>query len=415
MKYTAWQERYWRLMQHGTRLRHLFQATDPELRRLLLKDQLHFFLRPEKNHTQDATTLRAREALHWLYRAQEATPDDGVSMGYFPLEGSDTQAWRPSYPETTGYIIVTLMDYGEQYHDPEANSRAWDMGRWEVAVQMASGAVQGGMLVDKERQTPAVFNTGMVLQGWTRLLDERWDDELAEAARKAANFLLEDQGTDGHFRTHGRFVGTDPIKTYNVLCAWPLYRLGVMLEEKKYREAALRLAQAAMGQQQANGWFAHNDLTRPEAPLTHTIGYTLQGLLEVGIAADDETMITSVTQGLDRMMHLVDQHGFLPGRLNAHWQPSCWSSCLTGSAQIAVVGFRLYEITGKPDYRSCSNRLVTFLQGLQNVTTPHPGVRGGLAGSFPMLTGSYMTAGYPNWATKYFLDALIIQKRLQHS
>ncbi|MBF0141273.1 MAG: hypothetical protein HQL74_13460 [Magnetococcales bacterium] len=407
MEYKVWRERYWQLMRHGTRLRHLFQGTDPELRRLVLKDQRDFFLRPGTIPAAEATS-RAREALHWLYRAQGATPDAGVSMGYFPLEGHGA-AWRPSYPETTGYIIVTLMDYAERYCDPEARERAWAMGRWEVAVQMANGAVQGGTLVDKERQTPAVFNTGMVLQGWTRLLEDRWDDELAEAAQKAARFLLEDQDANGHFRTHGHFVGTDPIKTYNVLCAWPLDKLGVLLKENTYREAALRLARAAMELQQDNGWFAHNDLTRPEAPLTHTIGYTLQGLLETGIATNHDAMIASVVRSMDRIIALVDQHGFLPGRLNAHWQPACRSSCLTGSAQIAIVGFRLSEATANPEYRACSNRIVTFLQGLQNVTTPHPGVRGALAGSFPMLTGSYMTAGYPNWATKYFLDALMIQ------
>src|SRR5580658_7240815 len=43
--------------------------------------------------------------LDWLLRAQKATPDDGVSESFhFP-----TQQWRPSYPETTGYIICSLL------------------------------------------------------------------------------------------------------------------------------------------------------------------------------------------------------------------------------------------------------------------------------------------------------------------
>jgi len=33
---------------------------------------------------------------------------------------------------------------------------------------------------------------------------------------------------------------------------------------------------------------------------------------------------------------------------------------------------------------------------------------GAVAGSFPLF-GGYMRAGYPNWATKYFLDALLLQ------
>lgn len=37
-----------------------------------------------------------------------------------------------------------------------------------------------------------------------------------------------------------------------------------------------------------------------------------------------------------------------------------------------------------------------------------PALVGALAGSFA-LTGEYMRSGYPNWATKYFLDALLLQ------
>ena len=37
---------------------------------------------------------------------------------------------------------------------------------------------------------------------------------------------------------------------------------------------------------------------------------------------------------------------------------------------------------------------------------------GAIPGSFPIL-GEYMKGGYPNWATKYFIDALMLQKTLQ--
>lgn len=36
-----------------------------------------------------------------------------------------------------------------------------------------------------------------------------------------------------------------------------------------------------------------------------------------------------------------------------------------------------------------------------------------LTSSFPLFDG-YMRAGYPNWATKYFIDALLLQHRLGH-
>jgi len=58
--------------------------------------------------------------------------------------------------------------------------------------------------------------------------------------------------------------------------------------------------------------------------------------------------------------------------------------------------------------------MLDYLKALQIVDSPNPGVNGALAGSFPLM-GSYMTAGYPNWATKYLLDALLLQDRLADS
>lgn len=402
-----WRRRYWAMVDHAARWNRWVCNRDSEFKRLVWRDQLRF-ISGSNVAVNGETVTRACEALQWLFRGQDATSDDGVSMGYFPLTPHG-DPWRPSYPETTGYIIVTLLEYGKLFQDTHAIDRGWAMGRWEVQVQMASGAVQGGVLVPANERKPAVFNTGMVLQGWVALLEYRWDDSLAQAAIRAADFLLADQDEDGHFRTHGPFVEQDRIKTYNVLCAWPLMRLGRLLNHGGYCDAALKAARAAMAMQHDNGWFAYNDLTRPEVPLTHTLGYTLQGLLEIGAIVEDTVMMAAVTRGLEPLLAQVDSQGFLHGRFDDQWRPGGFSSCLTGSAQIAIVAYRMYQLTGKIIYRNTADRIVNFLKGLQNITTPHPGIRGALAGSYPMFLGSYMTAGYPNWATKYFLDALMLQ------
>jgi len=69
-------------------------------------------------------------------------------------------------------------------------------------------------------------------------------------------------------------------------------------------------------------------------------------------------------------------------------------------------------VTGDPRYRDAADRLTNFVKALQVLDSPIPGIKGAVAGSFPML-GSYQIGGYPNWATKYFLDALMEQDRLE--
>jgi hypothetical protein len=51
---------------------------------------------------------------------------------------------------------------------------------------------------------------------------------------------------------------------------------------------------------------------------------------------------------------------------------------------------------------------VNFLKPLQRLDSDSADINGALPGSFPFF-GEYMTAGYPNWATKYLLDALMLQ------
>jgi hypothetical protein len=405
-------QNYWAMGDIGSKLSNLRGEKATNFRKLVIKDQLNFI-----NNTvvpiQDESRPRAELAIQWLLTAQKATADNGVSLGYFL--NNKQMSFKESYPETTGYIIQSFCDYSLQYNAKEYLTQAERMAEWENQVQMASGAVQGGALCEEEKQQPAVFNTGMVLQGYSTLLKQVKNETILTSAQKAANYLLQDLGDDGHFQTHGAFVSVTKIKTYNVLCAWALYKFGELSGDKKYIKAAVKNADAAMEQQQDNGWFANNDLIHKNYPLTHTIGYTLQGLLEVGLLANRQDMIQAVIRGINPIISNISQKGFLAGRFFSNWQPASLSSCLTGSAQIAIVAYRLYEITGDKSYQESGNRLLNYLKALQQTANIDPNIIGALAGSFPILLGSYMRAGYPNWATKYLLDGLLLQDRLEVS
>ena len=65
-------------------------------------------------------------------------------------------------------------------------------------------------------------------------------------------------------------------------------------------------------------------------------------------------------------------------------------------------------------YRYFADVLVSFLKRQQLLDSDCTPVNGALAGSFPIF-GEYMTGGYPNWATKYFLDALLLRDELNSS
>jgi len=54
---------------------------------------------------------------------------------------------------------------------------------------------------------------------------------------------------------------------------------------------------------------------------------------------------------------------------------------------------------------------MSFVKATQRLDDEDPNIVGAIAGSYPIL-GNYMTGGYPNWATKYFIDALLLRRGL---
>lgn len=399
---------YWNARSLGSELARLLEGRNRAFLEHATRDILGYWS-GSRHPVHGETEHRARAAAEWLLRAQRATPDDGASLGWFPCSRDDT-AWKPSYPETTGYIITSLLAYAKRFGSGEARDAALRMARWEAGIQMSSGAVQGGPLCAPERQTAAAFNTGMVLDGWCSALAEANDTAVASAARRAADWLVADLDDAGYFRTNGAFVKAGEVKTYTVLCAWAMHRFGDLVGEARYAGAALRAGEAALRQQRPNGWFACNCLVRSDAPLTHTIGYTLQGLLELGVLAGRDDFVSAVRKAADAIIPRIYSSGYLPGMFYADWEPARFSSCLTGSAQLAIVCYRLSELVLDDRYRVAANRLVDFLKAVQDVETPIVEAHGALPGSFPLF-GEYMRGGYPNWATKYLLDALLLQDR----
>jgi uncharacterized protein YyaL (SSP411 family) len=321
---------------------------------------------------------------------------------------SSARGWDVSYPETTGYIMTSLVEYGRSTDWAEPIERARRMALWEAEVQMPNGAVQGGKLTSRDKQTPAAFNTGMVLDGFVTVLEERADAEILRAAERVAEFLAADLNSEGLFVTNGEFVSKDAIKVYNVLCAWALHRFGALIRMPRYCDLAVKAVKGALRFQNPNGWFSENCLTDSLHPLTHTIGYTVQGVMEVGIAAGREDFIAACERTWGAIVSRIHENGYLPGRFDKSWRPAAKWSCLTGSAQLAIVGYRLSQVRAEARHAQAADRLVDWLKGVQRLQTGNPGIDGALAGSFPIM-GGYMTGGYPNWATKYFLDALMAQ------
>ena len=70
---------------------------------------------------------------------------------------------------------------------------------------------------------------------------------------------------------------------------------------------------------------------------------------------------------------------------------------------------RLHERTGDLSFRGAAVRTLTLLKRTQDCAAGNRGVRGAIKGSHP-IWGRYLFGTYPNWATKFFMDALLMEE-----
>jgi hypothetical protein len=348
--------------------------------------------------------LHLLEGLEWLKRAQDAGTNRGVSYGV-DFGG----AFLESYPETTGYIIPTLLKLADYYNDGSLLQRALEMGDWESAVQMDNGAVMGGRL--NSNPTPAVFNTGMVLLGWSALVKRTGNLKCENSLRRACNWLLSVQESDGDWRRGNSLYANAHSTVYNVKAAWGLCEAGSVADIPAAVDGAVRNAEFCLSKQSPNGWFSDCCLTDGSQPLLHTIAYSMQGLVGIGTIVHRADFIEAAIRTADSLVGLMDKDGFIPGRIGPDFKGTVDWCCLTGTAQTAIVWGRLFQLTGNAAYKNAMHCANAYLMRHHDIENSDTCLRGGVPGSWPVW-GDYGRLMILNWATNFFVESLLLQKSI---
>ena len=96
----------------------------------------------------------------------------------------------------------------------------------------------------------------------------------------------------------------------------------------------------------------------------------------------------------------------LAANFDEGWQPAASHACLTGTVQLGGVWLRLYALTGDARWLNAGLKAVEQAAAHQR-HRPWAAVDGALPGSFP-IWGRYAPLQFPNWATKFLADALML-------
>ncbi len=280
-------------------------------------------------------------ALNWLRRNE--LPTGGIRVH---------SRHRAAYAEVTGYLIPTLLDYGE-------DGLACRCASWLARIQGPDGS-----FADPNDGLPFVFDTGQVLRGLLATVD--MVPAAAAAARRAAEYLYAKAVDGGKAGFDVRYPNTDPHSTHLYVLP-PLRQAAAFFDEPRYRE----IADACL----------EYYLARPDAlqiaTQTHELGYELEALIDLG--REDKA-----TPVLEQLSALQGADGSLRG------SGSQQAVCTPGLAQIAVCWYKLRD-------RRPADKALVWLER-------HQLRCGGFFGSYGP-GANYFPEVVPAWAVKFYLDA----------
>ena len=364
--------------------------------RLVANDAVSLGVPPEQDHVR-----HLRAAIEWLCLAQDVRADKtdagGVSAGWSFEDG-----WLPSYPETSGYIVETFLAAAEVLNCPDLIARAHRIIDWELSIQYSDGAFPGHF--GEPGSHPVIFNTGQIMHGMLAGYLQLGREECLDSAVRAAHWLAHHQDPDGCWRS---FEHNGVPHAYNTRSTWALLTTGLLVGDRKLKVAAIRNLDWAVQQQEDSGWFASNAFVPAKDPFTHTIAYCIRGLLESAMLLGEGPYLEAAIRAAAAVAKAQREDGWLAGTYTSSWDPSAAYCCLTGVAQMSVNWTRLAQVAGLEQLRSNARKAIMFLKRTHRVENREPPLKGAIAGSFP-IWGGYSRFEFPNWAAKFFADALIM-------
>lgn len=337
------------------------------------------------------------DAMTWVESAHDVTGRHGISAGY-----DLTGGWLPTYPETSGYLIPTMLRAAEVLGRPGLAARAEQVGEWLLGLQRPSGAFPGGTGTDGD---PVVFDVGQIMLGLTALYRRTGDPSTLEALRRAAAWLASAQRPDGAWLSH-----FDYPNTYSSRVTWAVADLWTITGEPALLSVVERSLTYLLDQVRPNGWLDGMRFSADRTAWTHTIGYALRGLLRCGDLVGGALGERCVAAARDCAAGLAaidtDLYPLSPGEIGPDFEPLADYACLTGDAQLVTIWLDLAHRDGDRSLHTRAAEVVTRLTELQVRQPLEPAAVGALPGSWP-LTGAFEPLAFPNWSTKFLADAVL--------
>jgi len=330
-----------------------------------------------------------RLAGEWLLNAQK-NGKGGYAHSFSLING-----WLAGYPETTGYIIPTMLELGKVLNEQKFIDSAKQAGDWLLSIQNRDGSF---LDLSGRKQ---VFDTGQIVYGFLALNEVDAAQKYLDSMTKAVNWLIDTQEPNGSwvkFAYHNR-----PHSYYSRVGAI-LVKMGDIWKNQKIKDAGIRNIGWVLDNQLDNGSFGYMSFV-DEQPYLHTIVYVLEGLMECYSVLNDQKILNKVVLSANKLIEVSRRDCILRSQYGRNWEITNGEKCISGLAQWSLVCFKLNKFTQNEEYLTEARKNLEYLKRKQ-VVRSGLNLKGALSGSVP-IWGKYGRFAFLNWGVKYFIDALL--------
>jgi len=337
--------------------------------------------------------------ISWLLTSQQKSGDGGFSRGFYL---NRFKGWDRGYIETTGYIVETLLNLPPNIFTDDVKNSVENAIDFLLTVQSSTGyfpCIDNGL--------PQAFDTGQVLYGllaYRRYLSSDGDTarkiQIDDAIHLACNWLVhaQDEATGAWIASGYRGIP----HTYYSRVASILMACSIQYENSDWETSARKFMKWAMDQKTEEGVIKHLQFDSNEKySFLHAMAYVIEGFIHFN-ELTNENRYREFALGYYELILRKTKRLVIPvSKYNDQLDPLDKQYCMTGLAQLAAVGLKLYDRTHEN-----FNKIVAIMYFLKAHQIKQGELKGGMWGSLP-LWGSYAAFRVPNWGVKFLLDALL--------
>ena len=363
----------------------------------------------------EASSRPLEMAIEWLLRSgiYILKPEDQNYGAVYSHYGAKQRHHELVYAEVTGYGMSLLKYLIEKRPGAPFIDYARASGNWLIRwAEKNHGIIAMGLSRGKEVREAYAFDNGICCKGLLDLFALTADERYLICAERIAEWLVSKAlNEDGSVKPvldldTGRFV-EDRRTWYKVSgsfhakIAMPLLQLFAIKNDGRLRDAAGKICEWAIGQQQHDGNFPVNKTTK--MTFLHFHCYTIEALLYAYACERSQRFIDAAEKAVNWALKMQRRDGTLP-----RWDGGrALGTANDVQAQIVRIFSLMHMLRRRSGLVEASQKAAESLLRLQGVDregTVHGGFIGGDVGKYRFF--QRRSFDMTSWATMFAIQAL---------